>query len=312
MTPWPFDLYKIDLDDWIDTFVEDWLVPNLGDVFDALKWPVDKILTFINENIFLWLHPFAILALFLIAAWWVRSFKLAVISVAAMTLVGFLGYWDDTMTTLAVIFTSVVFCAAAGIPLGIIAARSDRFEAILRPVLDAMQTVPPFVYLVPIVMLFGIGLVPGTIATIIFALPPVIRLTNLGIRQVDAELIEAAYAFGSTSWQVLREVQIPLALRTIMAGLNQTLMLALSMVVIAALIGAGGLGRPIVQALGNLWIGQGFVAGLAIVILAIVLDRITQGLGEPKAPGEMTVLQKYARVLISWELPNKSKPESKE
>lgn len=304
MNPWPFDFYTIDLDEWINDFVEDWLVPNLGDVFDALKWPVDKILDFINEDVFLWLHPFAILALFLVAAWWIRSFKMAFLSVAGLLLVGFLGYWDDTMTTLAVIFTSVVFCAIVGIPLGIIAARSDRFESIMRPVLDAMQTVPPFVYLVPIVMLFGIGLVPGTIATIIFALPPVIRLTNLGIRQVDAELVEAAYAFGSTSWQVLREVQIPLALRTIMAGLNQTLMLALSMVVIAALIGAGGLGRPIVQALGNLWIGQGFVAGLAIVILAIVLDRITQGLGQPRAPSEQSLLRRFAESLRSWKQPD--------
>src|SRR3546814_1543332 len=170
--------------------------------------------------------------------------------------------WPETMTTLAMVLTAVVFCALAGIPVGILAARSNGFAAALRPVLDIMQTIPPFVYLVPIVMLFGVGMVPGIVATIIFALPPVIRLTNLGIRGVPGELVEAAYAFGSTPRQVLWEVQIPLALRTIMAGLNQTLMLSLSMVVIAALIGAGGLGLTVYTGLGRLDVGTAGEGGL--------------------------------------------------
>ena len=177
----------------------------------------------------------------------------------------------------------MLFCAVIGVPLGIWAARSDRVLFVIRPILDIMQTIPSFVYLVPIVMLFGVGMVPGIIATIIFALPPIIRLTNLGIRNVRGDLIEAAEAFGSTSWQLLWEVQFPLALRTIMAGLNQTLMLALSMVVIAALIGAGGLGLTVYTGLGRLNVGAATAGGIGIVLLAIILDRITQSLGEKNA-----------------------------
>ena len=180
------------------------------------------------------------------------------------------------MITLAMVFAAVIFCVITGIPLGILAGRSDRFNALLRPVLDAMQTTPAFVYLVPIVMLFSVGNVAGVLATIIFALPPIIRLTSLGIRQVHPELVEAALSFGATKWQVLRRVQLPLALPTIMAGLNQTMMMALSMVVIAALIGAGGLGAPVVQGLNTLDIGQATTGGLSIVLMAIVLDRISQ------------------------------------
>jgi glycine betaine/proline transport system permease protein len=168
------------------------------------------------------------------------------------------------------------------VPLGIAAARSDRFAGGLRPVLDIMQTIPPFVYLVPIVMLFGVGMTPGIIATIIFALPPIIRLTNLGIRSVPGDLVEAAYAFGSTPRQVLWEVQLPLALKTIMAGLNQTLMLALSMAVIAALIGAGGLGLTVYTGLGRLDVGAAAEGGIGIVLIAIILDRITQALGDTR------------------------------
>ena len=184
------------------------------------------------------------------------------------------------MTTLAMVICSVLFCAVAGIPLGIMAGRSDRFEMFLRPFLDAMQTTPAFVYLIPVVMLFSIGTVSGILATIVFALPPIIRLTSLGIRQVHPELVEAALAFGATPWQVLRKVQFPLAMPSVMAGLNQTIMMALSMVVIAALIGAGGLGNPVVQGLNTLEIGLATIGGLSIVLLAMVLDRITQGMSQ--------------------------------
>jgi len=192
--------------------------------------------------------------------------------------VGLLGLWEDSMTTLAMVLASVIICTLMGVPLGILAGRSDRFEAGMRPVLDAMQTTPAFVYLVPIVMLFSVGNVAGVLATIIFALPPIVRLTSLGIRQVHPELVEAAQAFGATNWQVLRKVQIPQALPTILAGLNQTIMMALSMVVIAALIGAGGLGSPVVRGLNTLDIGGAVVGGLGIVLMAILLDRLTQSM----------------------------------
>jgi ABC-type proline/glycine betaine transport system permease subunit len=191
--------------------------------------------------------------------------------------------WAETMTTLAMVLTAVAFCALVGIPVGIVASRSDRFATFLRPILDIMQTVPAFVYLVPIVMLFGVGLVPGIIATIIFALPPIVRLTNLGIREVSAELVEAGYSFGSTPRQVLWEIQVPLAMRTIMAGLNQTLMLSLSMVVIAALIGAGGLGMTVNTGINTLDVGSAAIGGLGIVLMAIVLDRVTQAFADTRS-----------------------------
>jgi glycine betaine/proline transport system permease protein len=197
-----------------------------------------------------------------------------------MFLIGMLGLWEDAMVTLAMVMCSVFFCAVVGIPLGIWSGRSDRFETFIRPFLDAMQTTPAFVYLVPIVMLFSIGTVSGVLATIVFSMPPIIRLTGLGIRQVHPELVEAAVSFGAKPSQVLRRVQIPLAMPSIMAGLNQTIMMSLSMVVIAALIGAGGLGTPVFQGLNTLDIGLATIGGLAIVLMAMVLDRITQGMGK--------------------------------
>lgn len=278
------DYYVMPLDDWIETFVKDWVVPNFRGFFQALKWPVDQVLDGL-EGFLLWV-PFPVFLLVVtLLAWRVAGRGVAVFSFIAVACFDLLGVWDETMITLAMVFTAVVFCALAGIPLGILAARSDRFATGIRPVLDIMQTIPAFVYLVPIVMLFGVGIVPGIIATIIFAMPPIIRLTNLGIRQVQGDLVEAAYAFGSTPRQVLWEVQIPLAMRTIMAGLNQTLMLALSMVVIAALIGAGGLGLTVFTGIGRLDVGAAALGGINIVLMAIVLDRMTQALGEPSPAG---------------------------
>jgi glycine betaine/proline transport system permease protein len=226
------------------------------------------------------LPPIVVILAIALAAWRFSGIWLAVFSIVTMTFVGLLGLWADTMTTLAMVLSSVVFCAIVGIPLGILAGRNDRFEMGLRPVLDAMQTTPAFVYLVPIVMLFSVGNVAGVLATIIFALPPIIRLTSLGIRQVHPELVEAAQAFGATRWQVLQRVQIPLAMPTILAGLNQTIMMALSMVVIAALIGAGGLGSPVILGLNTLDIGRAVTGGLGIVLMAIVLDRVTQSMAQ--------------------------------
>lgn len=268
----------IPLDEWVQDFV-DWLVYNHRDIFQAIKAPIELCLKGF-EWFFTTLPPVVVILLFVIAAWRFSGKKIAAFTVATFLLVGYLGLWQETMTTLAMVISSVFFCAIVGIPLGILSGRSDRFEVLLRPALDAMQTIPPFVYLVPVVMLFSIGTVSGILATIVFALPPIVRLTSLGIRQVHPELIEAALAFGATPWQVLRKVQFPLALPSIMAGLNQTLMMALSMVVIAALIGAGGLGNPVVQGLNTLEIGLATIGGLAIVLLAMMLDRITQGFAQ--------------------------------
>lgn len=282
----PSNYVEIPMDDWVSDGV-DWLVTNFRPAFQAIKWPVEKVLNGLDG--LLQATPFLVFTvLVVLLAWRVAGRGVAVFTIVSFLVLDAVGVWSETMTTLSMILTAVVFCALIGIPLGISAAASDRFASGLRPVLDIMQTIPPFVYLVPIVMLFGVGLVPGVIATIIFALPPIVRLTNLGIRQVQGDLVEAGYAFGSTPRQVLWEIQIPLALRTIMAGLNQTLMLALSMAVIAALIGAGGLGLTVYTGLGRLDVGQAFLGGLGIVLLAIVLDRITQALGtqgEEAQPG---------------------------
>lgn len=289
------DYFILPLDDWIETFVKDWLVPNFRPAFQAAQVPINYVLSALEA--LLQAVPFPIfLIVGTLLAWLLASRGVALFTAIAVVLFDVFGIWDETMTTLAMILTAVVFCTVIGVPLGILAARNDRFAAIIRPILDIMQTIPAFVYLVPIVMLFGVGIVPGIIATIIFAMPPIIRLTNLGIRQVQEDLVEAAYAFGSTPWQVLWDVQIPLALRTIMAGLNQTLMLSLSMVVIAALIGAGGLGLTVYTGLGRLDVGAASLGGVGIVLLAIVLDRITQSLGGPPNPATGSFTAKLKRV----------------
>jgi glycine betaine/proline transport system permease protein len=293
------DLYTLPLDDWIEVAVKDWLVPNFRPAFRVIQWPVDQVLS--GTEAALLGVPFA---LFLIGAgvvaWWLAGRGVAAFTVASLAFLDLLGIWPQTMTTLAMVLTAVVFCAAVGIPLGILAARSDRFATGIRPVLDIMQTTPAFVYLVPVVMLFGVGMVPGIIATIIFALPPLIRLTNLGIRQVRGDLVEAGFAFGATPRQVLWEIQMPLAMRTVMAGLNQTLMLSLSMVVIAALIGAEGLGLIVFRGIGRLDVGLAALGGIGIVLLAIVLDRITQALGDPAARLRATERRRALGARLGW------------
>ncbi|MFC5385858.1 ABC transporter permease [Aquamicrobium segne] len=267
------------LDSWIQDFVKGWLVPVLRPVFRVMQMPIQMLLD--NLQGMLLAIPFAvILVLVVLGAWRAAGRGVAIFALVSLLLLDWIGIWRETMITLAMIITAVVFCIIVGIPAGILAARSDRAAAIIRPILDVMQTIPSFVYLVPIVMLFGVGMVPAVIATIIFALPPLVRLTNLGIRQVQGELVEAGRAFGSTSRQILWEIQLPLALRTIMTGVNQTLMLALSMAVIGALIGAGGLGLIVNTGLGRLDVGYASVGGLGIVLMAIILDRVTQALGD--------------------------------
>ncbi len=273
-----FDNFFIPLDSWIEVIV-DWLVGNFRPQFQMIKWPVDVTLTGI-DSFLNWVPPIIVLLVLVLFAWKFSGKAVAIFSLISFLLIGYMGLWSETMTTLAMVFSAVIFCIVVGVPLGIIASRSDGFAAGIRPVLDTMQTTPAFVYLVPVVMLFSIGTVAGVIATIVFSMPPIIRLTNLGIRQVHPELIEAALAFGCTPRQVLVKVQVPLALPTIMAGLNQTIMLSLSMVVIAALIGAGGLGVPVFQGLNSLQVGLAGIGGISIVLMAMVLDRITQSLGE--------------------------------
>ncbi|WP_372435465.1 glycine betaine/L-proline ABC transporter permease ProW, partial [Rhodospirillum rubrum] len=277
----PFTRPLIPLDDWTNQGL-DWLVLSFRPVFQAIRWPIDAVLTALNSTL-VGIPPPIMLAIIALLAWQIAGRKMAIGSLISMTLIGLIGAWDEAMLTLSLVLTSVVFCVVIGLPSGILMARNDRLAKISRPLLDAMQTTPAFVYLVPIVMLFGIGNVPGVVVTIIFALPPLIRLTNLGIRQVPEDLVEAARSFGASKSQLLTKVQLPLALPTIMAGINQTLMLALSMVVIASMIAVGGLGQMVLRGIGRLDMGLATVGGVAIVLLAILIDRLTQSMGVASA-----------------------------
>ena len=241
-------------------------------LFDPLLWVLIRFERLLLDAPW-WLVIGAIAALCFAAT---RSLRLPVAAAAVFVGIGILGMWEDTMRTLAIILVSTLLAVAVGIPVGIAMSRSDRVQAAVTPVLDVMQTMPIFVYLIPVVMLFGLGKIPGLIAVVIYAVPPVIRLTNLGIRLVDREVLEAADAFGASSWRRLAGVQLPLALPNIMAGVNQTIMMALSMVVIASMIGVKGLGQPVLQAVTNQYFALGLFNGAAVVALAIVFDRITQ------------------------------------
>ncbi|EFO34091.1 glycine betaine/L-proline transport system permease protein ProW [Roseibium sp. TrichSKD4] len=218
-----------------------------------------------------------------------RNIKITIGAVVALCLIGLFGMWEDTMRTIAMVTVCTLLAIVLGIPIGISMARSDRMQSIVNPVLDLMQTMPSFVYLIPVVMIFGLGKVPGLIAIVVYAIPPIIRLTNLGIRLVDSDVLEAADAFGSNSRQKLINVQLPLALPTIMAGINQTIMMALAMVVVAALIGVKGLGQPVLNAIANQYFTMGLMNGLAIVAIAIIFDRATQAYGKR--------LQKHSEVV---------------
>jgi glycine betaine/proline transport system permease protein len=273
LAPSDYEIY-IPIAEWIEKNVKEWLFTQRP-LFKKLSAPIETVLNSLDSLFNLIPFPVAIL-IFIFFAYRTNGLRFAFLSVVGLIFIDLVDLWSESMTTLAMIFTAVIFCIIIGIPLGILSSRSKTFEVILRPILDVMQTIPSFVYLIPVVMLFGIGLTPGVVATIIFALPPIIRLTNLGIRQVGKGFKEAGSSLGLTKLLILVKIEMPLALKTIMAGINQTLMLALSMVVIAALIGAGGLGLTVYVALGRLDIGSAVIGGTAIVILAIILDRITQ------------------------------------
>jgi glycine betaine/proline transport system ATP-binding protein len=267
--------FSLPLDQWVDALVA-WLKENAQFVFD---WVLARLRAILNPlaAFLTWLPWSVTTVLFAVVAWALRGWRVALGVVAGLLFLGSLGLWTLSMTTLALVLTATVVCVGVGIPAGVLMARSTVMNRALRPVLDFMQTMPSFVYLIPAVMFMGIGPVPALIAVIIFAIPPVIRLTNLGIRNVPAETVEAGTAFGATSAQLLRKVQLPLGFPTLMAGVNQTIMMALSMVIIAALIDAGGLGREVLTGLARLDIGRAFSGGMGIVVLAIIVDRISEG-----------------------------------
>ena len=266
---------KIPLASWIESFV-DFLTNYFSIVFDTIS----TVVAFITENLVLALGFLPALVLIVIVAlfaWWIVNWKIGLFALLGLGLINNLGYWPETIETVSLVLVSVIISMIIGIPIGIWMSQKHSVQTIVTPILDFMQTMPAFVYLIPAVVFFSLGMVPGVIATIIFSMPPTVRLTNLGIRQVDEELIEASNAFGSTTGQRLTKVQIPLGMPSIMAGINQTIMLSLSMVVIASMVGAPGLGTVVYRAVTQVAIGPGFEGGLSLVILAMLLDRITQG-----------------------------------
>ncbi|WP_217525059.1 choline ABC transporter permease subunit [Vibrio metschnikovii] len=265
--------HKIPLGQWMESVV-DWLTINGATFFDTVAWVLESSILFLID-IFKWMPPAAPILFTAALAWWLhRSFSLVIFIIAALLLILNLGYWQEMLETFVLVFAATTISVLIGVPIGIMAAHRAWLYTLLRPILDLMQTVPTFVYLIPTLVLFGLGIVPGLISTIIFAIAAPIRLTYLGIIRVPEELLEAGKAFGASKMKLLFKVELPAALPSIMAGITQCIMLSLSMVVIAALVGADGLGKPVIRALNTVNISQGFEAGLAIVLVAIILDRL--------------------------------------
>ncbi|TCP60612.1 ABC transporter permease/substrate binding protein [Baia soyae] len=269
---------KIPLAEWIEWLVS-WLQDHFDPVFQLIKNMIEPTVTFFTRILSV-LPPLATIGILIFFILWITRIWTAILSLAGLLLIWNLGYWDESTQTLSLVLTSTLIAVIIGIPLGIWSGRNDRAQAFLKPILDFMQTMPAFVYLIPAVFFFSLGTVPGVIASVIFAMPPTIRFTSLGLRQVSVDLKEAAEAFGATSWQKLIKVEIPLAQQTILAGVNQTIMLSLSMVVTASMIGAEGIGAVVLESITRLKVGIGFESGLAIVIIAIILDRLTQNLNQ--------------------------------
>ena len=274
------EIFNVPLGEWINIAVQ-WLTVTLAPVFNVITISIRTPLVYIERSL-LWIPWWALILILTVIAWKVAKRWVATVTVIGLIFIGLVGLWNHTMITLAIIVTSVCVSVLIGIPLGILAAKNDRFEQSIRPILDGMQTMPSFVYLIPAVFFFGLGKVPAVVATFIYAVPPCIRLTNLGIRQVSAETVEAGRTFGCTAIQLLFKIQLPLARPSIMAGVNQTIMMALAMVVIASMIGASGLGLEVLRGIQRLDVGRGFLAGFAIVIVAIIIDRISQALGRTR------------------------------
>jgi glycine betaine/proline transport system permease protein len=280
---------QLDLGSWVNDVVQH-LLDNYSEGFDS----VGAVVNGFSEGIewLLMLPPaWLLISIFVGLGLWRISYKFAIFTAISFVLIVLTGFWEQTVVTLGLTFSATLISLLLGVPLGIWAARSERVATIIRPILDFMQTMPAFVYLIPAAMLFGLGRVPGIIATVIFAMPPAVRLTNLGIRQVNKEIIEAGQSFGCTPRQLLFKVQLPNAMPSIMAGVNQTIMMALSMVIIASMVGAGGLGNDVLASIQRLDIGLGFESGMAVVLLAIILDRITESFGTP---------QTKRRTLFAW------------
>lgn len=271
---------KLDLGSWVNDSVQH-LLDNYSGAFDS----IGSVVSGFSEGIeaVLMLPPaWLLIAIFVALGLWRIGLRFAVFTAVAFVLIVMTGFWEQTVVTLGLTFSATLISLLMGIPLGIWAAKSERVSTIIRPILDFMQTMPAFVYLIPAAMLFGLGRVPGIIATVIFAMPPAVRLTSLGIRQVNKEIVEAGQSFGCNSRQLLFKVQLPNAMPSIMAGVNQTIMMALSMVIIASMVGAGGLGNDVLASIQRLDIGLGFESGMAVVLLAIILDRITESFGTPQ------------------------------
>jgi glycine betaine/proline transport system permease protein len=271
-------LPRVPIGDAFQAVVE-WLNDNIGPVFDFIELVVSGAVAGLTAAL-TWLPDLVMVLVFTALAWWLRSWRLALFSLIGFGVIASIEEFDPAMETLGLVLVSSVLAVLIGIPIGILAARNQKVSHVVRPVLDLMQTLPAFVYLVPVIVFFNIGVVPGVVATVIFSLPPGVRLTELGIRQVDTEVVEAGEAFGARTGQILTGIQLPLAMPSIMAGINQVIMLSLSMVVIAGMVGAPGLGTNIYEAVTRVQLGQGFEAGLAVVILAVYLDRTTAVLSD--------------------------------
>ncbi|WP_425340965.1 ABC transporter permease [Agrobacterium larrymoorei] len=272
---------NFDIGDGVDAVVN-YVLDNFSPFLDFVATVIGFVTNTIQDTLTAIPMPLGVL-IFVVLSFWRVGVGFGVLAGLALWLVDHMGLWTAMMETLSLVIASTLMAMLIGLPLGIAMARKDSVAGGVRPVLDLMQTMPAFVYLIPAAMFFGLGAVPGAIATVIFAMPPVVRLTNLGIRQVHVEFIEAGNAFGCTSAQLLFKVQLPNAMPSIMAGINQTIMLSLSMVVIASMIGAGGIGNTVLTGIQRLDVGTGFEGGLAVVILAVILDRLTQSLGKPHA-----------------------------
>ena len=270
---------RIPIGEWAESGI-DWLKENLSWLFDAFTWLMEFLVGHLTDALLL-LPALALIPLFALLAWAVRSWRMGVGTLVMMLLVVAMDQWTPMLQTMALVIVATVFAVLIAVPLGILAAMNSTVSAVVKPIMDFMQTMPAFVYLIPAVTFFSIGLVPGMFSTIIFALPPGVRMTELGIRQVDSETVEAGESFGATRGQILRGIQLPLAVPTIMAGVNQVIMLALSMAVIAGMAGTDGSGKLVVQAISTLDLPLGVEAGLGVVILAVFLDRVTAALGNP-------------------------------
>lgn len=273
----PFQYIRLPLGDWADTLVS-WLVLNCRSVFQQIRYPVQILLDTVQHGLVA-IHPFILIGVLLLIGWQVAGRRAGVVIGLCLFCLGAIGAWAEAMDTLSIVFTAIVLCAVIGIPIGVVAGLNARFNACLRFLLDFMQSIPSFVYLVPVVMLFGIGNVPGVLVTVIYAISPIIRLTSLGVSQVRPDVLEAGHAFGCSPAKILFRVRLPLARPTIMAGVNQTVMLALSMAVVAAMISVAGLGQMVLRGIGQLDVATATTGGVGIVLLAITIDRISQGLG---------------------------------